>query len=384
VTEQAKTLRRIGINAVFLQARMGGLETYVRELVPALLSVRPELELRLYVNAKGKQLLEREAWGDAVKLVSHPLLGIPGTRAVVETTFLGWLASRQRLDVLHNVALTAPLRTQAANIVLLADVTWLRQPETVGQARARLWRTLVLPAARRADRIITLSEAARSEIVDDVRIDPGRIDVVPLGHGLSERAAPTQEDELRRRLDLGAGPIVLAVSGLTPHKNVRSLIDAIAIVRETHPDVRLVIPSNPTAHGAELERHVGAAGLQQTVRFPGWVPEGDLEGLYRAATCFAFPSLREGFGLPVLEAMARGLPVAVGDVSALPEVAGEAALYFDPRDPGSVATAINRLLDDGELRARLVELGDARRREFTWQRTALETLRSFERARALR
>ena len=125
-------------NAVFLEARMGGLETYVRELLPALLSVRPELELCVYVNAEGKLLLEREAWGDAVKLVSHPLLGLPGTRALVETTFLGWLASRQRVDVLHNVALTAPLRTRPANVVLLADVTWLRQPETVGRARAAL------------------------------------------------------------------------------------------------------------------------------------------------------------------------------------------------------------------------------------------------------
>src|SRR5919108_3667196 len=120
VKEQAKTLRRIGINALFLEERQGGLETYVRELIPALLRVRPELVLRIYVSAKGKLLLEREAWGDAVELVSHPLLGLPGTRAVIETTFLGWLATRHRLDVLHNVALTAPLRTRAANLILLS------------------------------------------------------------------------------------------------------------------------------------------------------------------------------------------------------------------------------------------------------------------------
>ena len=380
--EQAKTLRRIGINALFLEERQGGLETYVRELIPALLRVRPELVLRIYVSAKGKLLLEREAWGDAVELVSHPLLGLPGTRAVIETTFLGWLATRHRLDVLHNVALTAPLRTRAANLILLSDVTWLRQPETVGRPRAALWRTLVLPAARRADRIIAPSYAARMEIVEDLGVAPNRIDVIPHGYGLSARVAPTAEEVLRERLELGAGPIVLAVSAPTPHKNVGTLIDAITLVRQRHPDVRLVVPGNPTAHRADLEQRVSELGLNENVRFPGWVSEGDLEGLYRAATCFAFPSLREGFGLPILEAMARDLPVAVAEVSALPEVAGEAALYFDPRDPHAIATAIGRLVEDADLRARLVELGRARRREFTWRRTAEETLRSFERARA--
>jgi glycosyltransferase involved in cell wall biosynthesis len=375
-------LRRIGINAVFLEARMGGLETYVRELVPALLEARPDLELRVYASARGKRLLEREPWAGEVALVNHPLLGVPGTRAALETTYLGRLATRDRLDVLHNVALTAPLRTRPANVLLLADVTWLREPETVGRARAALWRTLVLPATRRADRIITLSEAARREIVEDLQVPVSRVDVVPLGHGLSERAGPTPERELRNRLELGFSPIVLAVSALTPHKNVRTLLDAIALVRETHPDVRLVIPGNPSAHGAELERHARGLGLEETVRFPGWASETDLEGLYRAAVCFVFPSLREGFGLPILEAMARDLPVAVADASALPEVAGDAALYFDPRDPRSMATTITRLLDDGELRARLVELGRVRTRAFTWQRTAEETLRSFERARA--
>src|SRR4051794_17619821 len=213
--KDARNIRRIGINAVFLQPRMGGLETYVRELVPALLGARPELEIRIYVTRDGQALLAGEAWAGDVELVSHPLLGRPGTRAVAETTFLGHLASRDRVDVLHNVALTAPLKTRAANVVLLADVTWLRQPETVGRARSLLWRMLVLPAARRADRLITLSEASRAEIVADVKVPAERVDVIHLGHGASRRAEAMPEDQLRRRLELGSGPIVLSVSALT-------------------------------------------------------------------------------------------------------------------------------------------------------------------------
>src|SRR5919197_6345958 len=121
-------MRRLGINAVFLQERMGGLETYVRSLVPALLAERPELHVSLFVNEHGRRLLAGEPWGSSVQLVVHPLLGRAYTRALTETTLLGWLASRAGLDVLHSVALTAPFRTRPANVITIADVTWLRAP----------------------------------------------------------------------------------------------------------------------------------------------------------------------------------------------------------------------------------------------------------------
>jgi glycosyltransferase involved in cell wall biosynthesis len=378
--EIVNRVRRIGINALFLQPRMGGLETYVRELVPALLEARPELEIRLYVNHDGNALLRDEPWASEVDLVSHPLLGRPGTRAVTEATLLGFLASRDRLDVLHNVALTAPLSTRPANVVLLADVTWLRQPETVGRGRSLLWRLLVLPAARRADRLITLSEAARQEIVTDVKVSADRIDVIHLGRGTTRPAEPMREGELRCRLELGAGPIVLSVSALTPHKNIGALIDAIRFLRSSHPDVRLVVPGNPSAHGEVLARHAKKVGVESNVRFPGWVSPGELEGLYRAARCFAFASVREGFGLPLLEAMARGVPVACSNVSALPEIAGDAAVYFDPHVPAEIAGALARVLDDESFAQELAARGKARQRQFTWKRTAEETLQSFERA----
>ena len=118
--------------------------------------------------------------------------------------------------------------------------------------------------------------------------------------------------------------------------------------------------------------------------FPGWVSDADLEGLYRAAACFAFPSFREGFGLPLLEAMRRGLPVACARESAMPEVAGEAALYFDPHRPDSIAEAVIRILIDPELAHRLSVAGLERQEQFTWRRAAEETLEVYERAIARR
>ena len=153
---------------------------------------------------------------------------------------------------------------------------------------------------------------------------------------------------------------------------------------EVQPNTVLVIPGNPTPHGDELETLARELGIGAAVRLPGWVSAADLEGLYRAASCFVLPSLREGFGLPVLEAMARGVPVACSNRSAVPEVAGDAALLFDPERPDEIAGAILRLLDDPALAEKLVELGRERVRSFTWEKSAEETLAAYERSRQSR
>jgi glycosyltransferase involved in cell wall biosynthesis len=372
-------IRHLGFNAVFLQTRMGGIETYVRRLIPALLEVRPSLRVSVFVNKAGRELLAAEPWASSVALVTHPLLGRRYTRALTETTLLGLLASRRDLDVLHSAALTAPLRTRPLNVLTIADVTWLRQPDPAEKSTTLLWRAIVPPVARRADRIIVISEATRREVVEDLRIPEDRIDVVPLGPGVEPSAQPTAERDLRERLQLGGGPVVLAVSALKVHKNVAALVRAMGLVRQSVPEAVVVVPANPTPLQAELERLAERTGAR--VVFPGWVNGADLEGLYRVASCFAFPSLREGFGLPVLEAMRRGVPVACGRLSALPEVAGDAALYFDPRRPEEIADAILRLLADRGLARDLAEKGRARARVFTWRRAAAETLASYERAR---
>lgn len=375
-------IRHLGVNAMFLQPRMGGIETYVRRLVPALAELRPDWRISVFVNERGRELLAAEPWADAVTLVRWPLLGARGTRALTELALLGALADRRGVDLLHSVALTAPLRVRALNVVTLADVTWLHQPEPAERHTVRLWRAIVPPVARRADRLIAISEASRREIVDALGIPRERIDVTPLGHGVSAAAAPTVEQELRERLRLGSGPLVLSVSAMKVHKNLPRLVEAMARVREAVPGAVLVIPGNPTPRQRELAELAERLGIGEAVRFPGWVSERDLEGLYRHAACFAFPSLREGFGLPLLEAMARDLPVACSRASALPEVAGDAALYFDPESVEDIAATVTRLLADRALAARLAAAGSERQALFTWRRTAEETVASYERAGA--
>lgn len=360
---------------------MGGIETYLRRLYPALLEVRPNLQVSIFVNARGRELLAEEPWAAEVDLVTHPVLGRRGTRALGEAILLGALADRRACEVLHSVALTAPLHLRAASVVTIADVTWLRHSGAVPLHTRLLWRTLVFPAARRADRVIAHSHAARSEIVEDIGVPEERIDVIPHGPGAETGAEPTPERELRARFGLGPGPIVLAVSALLPHKNIGALVEALPEIRQAVPDVTVVVPANPTPLGEDLAARAHQLEVGKALIMPGWVSSADLEGLYAAASCFAFPSLREGFGLPVLEAMRRGLPVACSNASALPEVAGEAALMFDPHRSTELASAVTRLLSDSDLAQELAGRGRARAAEFSWRRAAEETLVTFERAR---
>jgi glycosyltransferase involved in cell wall biosynthesis len=374
----------IGINAVFLRPPMAGIETYVRRIMPELVAARPDARFSLFLGPAGAEALAGEPWAREVTLVTHPLLGVRYLSAVSEMTLLSRLARRRGVEVLNSVALIGPVRGAFAHVTTIGDMTWWRDRSSVDRATGLVWRLFVPTIARHADRVLTYSEAARADIVSLLDIDPGRVDAVPLGPGAAETAEPMPEPELRAAYDLGEAPIVLAVSGKRPNKNLARLVEAFAQVSRERPEAVLVMPGAPTRYEDELRALAGRLGVAGHIRFLGYVPAEVLEGLYRAARLFVFPSLYEGFGLPLLEAMRRDLPVACSRASCLPEVAGDAAVYFDPLDPGDMAAAIKRLLDDDELAARLVRIGQARQREFSWRRTAEGTLECLERAWAER
>jgi len=160
------------------------------------------------------------------------------------------------------------------------------------------------------------------------------------------------------------------------------VVEARARVRDRHPDAGLVLPGSPTPHEAWLRQRGAELGLGDAVRFPAYLDAADVEGLFATAACFAFASLYEGFGLPVLEAQRRGVPVACSNASAVPEAAGPGARLFDPRDVEDIAASILELLEDPALARRLVAAGREHQAGFTWRRSAEEHLESYERALA--
>jgi len=371
--------RRIGINAMFLEPHMGGLDTYMRALVPELCRLAPEASFTVYCSSGGREYLLQEPSFESVELVVPPLIGHRGLKALGELTLLGAIAGRQ-VDLLHSVALTAPLRTRAVNVVTLADVTWIVAPDPGEAATMRLWRIVVPPVARRADRVIVLAEAGARDVVEHLGVRSEDIDVIPLAARHDQPHEPTPPAELRERLGLSEGPLILTVSAKKAHKNLARLVRAMALVAERWPQAMLVMPGNPTAHEQELRELAGQLGIARNVSFPAYVDAADLEGLYALASCFVFASINEGFGIPVLEAMQRGVPVACSNASALPEVAGDAALYFDPYSVRGIADALGELVGDRVLAERLAAAGREHERGFTWERAARQTLESYARA----
>ncbi len=375
-------LQRVGINAVFLRPQMGGIETYVRRLMPELIALRPGTRFTLFVSAHGVDALRDEPWLAEVEVVRHRLLGAPYVSALSEMTLLAAMASRRRLDVLNSVALTGPWRMQdTAHVLTVGDVTWIQEPSSVPRVTGMLWRTLVPPIARRADRVLTYSEVGRRDVSQLLGVPLERVDAVALGPGLAESADPVAADELRRAHDLGPGPWILSVGSNRANKNPGRLVAALPRVRERFPSAQLVMSGPPNPFEETLRTQIAELGLQDAVRFPGYVSVAELEGLYRSAGCVAVPSTREGFGLVVLEAMRRGAPVACSRASSLPEVAGDAAEYFDPLDSADIARALVDVLSDPDRAARLAATGLERSRAFTWGATAVGTWESFERAR---
>lgn len=361
----------VGLNALHLvPGETGGAELYTRRLVPALLEARSDLRMTLFVPREATT----DSWPREVEVVPLPITGRSRVRRVfAEQTLLGAKASRSRLDLLHNLFSTAPAFPRVPQVTTVLDVIYKRYPETHQGLRSYGMRLLVPLAARRSRRVIAISEAAKSDIVRFLGVEPDRVDVTYLGPALSP-AATVSEEDVRARLDLGDAPVVLTLSAKRPHKNLERLLDAFARLDGPGAPV-LVVPGYETVFEADLKRRAGPR-----VRFTGWLDDPLLDGLLRTATCFVFPSLVEGFGLPVLDALERGVPVACSNTSSLPEVAGEAALYFDPTDTAAIADSIRRLLGDEALRERLRAAGPEQARKFSWKATAEATLASYERA----
>ncbi len=371
----------IGLNLVFLvPGETGGMEVYARELIPALLAAAPQLRFTAFVNREAAAAGDGP-WGELLGAVTVPVHARNRVQWVLgEQALLPLLAARARVDLVHSLASTAPLWGPFRRVSTVHDLIYARFPDAHSGLRDRGMRLLVPAAVRRSQRILADSLSTRADLIELLGTPPERIDVAPLGLAPVGREATLSEADTRRRFELGERPVLLSLSAKRPHKNLLALISALALIGSERRPL-LVLPGYPTWHEAELRARAAELGLTADVRFLDWLSSAELEGLWALARAFVFPSLYEGFGLPVLEAMARGVPVACSRASSLPEVAGDAALMFDPHDPRAIAAAIEMLLwmDDG-ARSRTRALGVARARQFTWERTARATLDSYARA----
>jgi glycosyltransferase involved in cell wall biosynthesis len=368
---------RVGLDLLYLiPGETGGREGYARELVPALLEQDPGLELVAFVNRDaGPQF--GSGLAASVRTVVLPLSAHSRAQwAAGELALVTFAARRERVELLHSMANFAPFAGPFKRVVTIHDLQYMAVPELLSAPTRMATHALVSLAARRATRVIAVSAAGREEIVGSLPVDSADVDVVPNG----VRPAPQAVDSrrARERHNLGEGPLLLAVATNLPHKNLPVLFPALArFPVEQRP---LLVLAGHGTDGPSLMDAARGAGVEPDVRLLGALTTAELEDLYAAASCLVMPSLHEGFGLPVLEAMARGVPVACSNIPALNEVGADAVLYFDPRRPGEIARRLMQLLDDAPLAERLRALGHAQAQQFSWAEAARGTLASYRRA----
>jgi glycosyltransferase involved in cell wall biosynthesis len=376
--------RHIGLNLLYLvPGEVGGSEIYAHQLVDALGRARPDVRFTVFAGREATPSLRAQGWPANVRVHQIPVdARNKPARVAAEITLLPGAAARAGVDLLHSLGTTSPPFAGRPSVVTILDLIYEAYPDTFPTPARLGLKALVGPAARRATRVITISEAVKRDVVERLRVPAERVDPVLLGRGMRAAPDPTPAAELRERFGLGDGRLALCVSAALVHKNIPRLLAAFARLGPGCEDVRLVIAGH---QGRELERltaEIARLGLAQRVVLTGWIEDADLEGLYAAADVCVYPSLYEGFGMPVLEAMVRGVPLACSNATSLPEVAGDAAVLFDPTDPEAIATAVRTLLDDPDQAARLRTLGREQAAIFTWERCAEGVLAVYERALA--
>jgi len=346
---------RVLLDARPIPAHRLGVAQYVLRLV-ALASQRCQLE----VLAQARDVGDLGAPAHVSRDLPRPL------RLAAEATWDGWRVNRLRPDVFHGVHYSLPPGLRVPATVTFHDATILTMPE-VHERSKRLWFQRAIPAGiRRAERVICVSESARQGAIDHAGADPARTHTVPLAvdHDRYHPATEPRPDAVSRVCD---GPYLLWVGALEPRKDVPTLVDAFE--RVAHDIPHTLVLMGPDAWGAEaIAERIRRSPVAHRIVRTGWVDEADKPAWYQHAAAFAYPSLAEGFGLPVLEALACGVPTVTTTGSACEEVAGDAALLVPPGDPEALADAIRRAL--GPEAERLRTAGPARAAAFTWEATA--------------
>lgn len=367
--------RRVGLGALFLNPGVsGGSETYMHGLVPSLVRLRPDVRFELATTRRGAEALARAEWAAEVEVLRLPCDDDePFRRTWFERVGLPRLAGRRRWDLLHTLSNRGPRRAGVAHVLTVHDVIFF-QERTLSAVSTHGMRWAVRTAASRAEAVIAGSRAAADDIARVLELDTTRVHVIPHGPGrpIGPSAPP---EEVMRRLGLSAGRTLLCVAVKRPHKNQALLATALSRLPE---DVHAVLVGHDEGYGAEIAAAARSAQVDDRVHLVDYVSDPELEGLWGIASCAVLPTRAEGFGLPVLEAMRRGVPVACSDIPVMREVGGDVARYFDPDDPQSAAAAIQAALTDPEAGAR----GQAHAARFTWDRAAEATLAVYERVLA--
>jgi len=367
----------IGVNAHLLSLaegyRSAGITSYIFNLLRHLPETATGMEYTVFLSEK------RYRGAPGLRLqVSRLPTSRPAVRILWEQALLPWVARREGIDLLHNMAFVGPLAGGCPFVVTVHDLSFLFFPHSFRSLRRSYLRVFARMSVRRARRVIAVSESTKRDLVEIYDISPAKIDVVYNGVDARFQPLPADQAAAFRQQQGLPDRFILFVGTLEPRKNIVSLIDAYARLPKERPP--LVLVGGKGWFYDEIFGRVEALGLTGEVRFAGFVPAEDLPLWYNAADLFVYPSLYEGFGLPPLEAMACGTAVITSTASSLPEVVGQAGQLVDPTDTEALAAAMAQVLGSRELQQEMETAGLAQAAGFSWEETARKTVDSYRRA----
>jgi glycosyltransferase involved in cell wall biosynthesis len=369
---------RVLVDATGVPTDRGALGRYVDGLIGALGPTGTDLAVACQRSDEERY---RRLAPDATIVAGPITLGHRTERLAWEQSGLPVVAERVGADVLHMPYYTMPLRPGVPTVVTVHDVTFFTDPERYTATIAMSLKSATRTAVRQATRLIVPSNATRDELVRVLGMDPAKIDVAYHGvdHDLFHRPSQDQVGHVTARLGLRGKPYVAFLGSLAPRKNAPAVVRGWASAVADLADPPALVLGGGGGWSQELDEAVAAVPSNLRLVRPGYLPFADLAGFLGGALVVAAPSRGEGFGLPVLEAMACGAPVLTTYRTSLPEVGGDAVAYTEP-DADAIAGALRTLLDDPQRRVTLGEAGYARARDFTWAASAAAHVASYKRA----
>jgi len=365
---------RIGVMLRHYEQQEGGVKVYTKKLLPLLLSrgVRHTYVL-IYQNPK---LIGTYA---AHANVEEVAVRMPGT-VFWDQLAVPWVARRKKLDLIFNPKFTVPFLGKEKKVFVLHGSEWFVIPEHFRTYDQWYFKNAVPLYCRTADAFIAVSHAVKRDVVEHVGVPEDK--VVPIHNGFDPALfKPTRDSivlgRIRAKYQLPE-KFILWVGQIESRKNVARLLAAFARIKDEFPHDLVIAGEQRFTTAAELEA-MESLGIRDRVRFPGWIEHTDLPAVYALADHFSFPSLYEGFGIPLIEAMACGCPIVTATTCAPPEVCDGAAVLVDPLNVDAIADGMRRVIGDADLRARLIARGLQRAADFGWQRCATEVLALFDR-----
>ncbi len=373
---------RVLVDATGVPADRGALGRYVDGLVKALSEAGADLAVAC--QRADQERYERLLPGARV-VPGPPAIAHRPARLAWEQSGLPLVATQVEADVIHSPHYSMPLRPGLPTVVTIHDLAFFTAPDTHSPVTATFYKAAIRTSAWRATRLIVPSKATRDEVVRVLEADSTKIDVAYHGvdHTLFNRPGQTQLDRVAARLGLHGRPYVAYLGTLEPRKNVPALIAGWAEAVSGLAEPPALVLAGGTGWSDEVDNAVAAVPAHLRLVRPGYLHFTDLPGFFGGALIVAFPSIGEGFGLPVLEAMACGAPVLTTHRTSLPEVGGDAVAYTEP-DAESIKSSLRALIDDGAQREALGNAGYARSLEFTWAASAQAHMACYERAAAAR